>query len=571
MIRTIRAVLCVAGTAGLLVLVPIVYRSPEATYGGADPRLLVLEAGAAAALLLVAALGPPRAASILLAIVGGVWLVPEIAGAVGVSLLVRTVADTIAFLIAAILLGALVLRAGPVDARARRALLVSVVGAVVASLARLLLVDPFEDVDCWRTCEHNPLLAGDAGGVGAAVELVALLGLAFGVLWAASLVLRAHPRGPAAPAALAGWLLLGGFVVSLFVRPREVSVATEDVIAVTLFVVVQLAAMAWLAAAVWEIWLRWRLESRLAHLVDLLGSTADPEVLARSLRSAVRDPGLRLAYWAASRECYVDAAGHPTTLVEPGPGERLTTVVRRGQIIAAVVHSRRVDGARLERALGPAIRLALENTQLRAAALAELNELTTSRTRVVEQGELERRRLERNLHDGAQQRAVSLSLLVRLLVDRSPAIDQNAAQRAEALTRTLIEELRRVARGIYPTVLADAGLTGAIVDLAERSSDFPIVVEDLPQARYPGTVETTAFLVVRAGILDAHVRGATSATVNGTQLDGTLRVGVQDDASPVPELVVTEFDDQVGALGGTLMVSGAPGCRRIEVTLPCGS
>jgi signal transduction histidine kinase len=291
-------------------------------------------------------------------------------------------------------------------------------------------------------------------------------------------------------------------------------------------------------------------------------------MLTDSLRNAVREPGLRLAYWAPTRQSYVDTGGRPTTSAEPGPGERVTAIVRRGQTIAAIVHSRRVDGPRLERALGPALRLALENTQLRAAALAELDELSRSRTRVVERGELERRRLERNLHDGAQQRVMALALLVRVLAGSS-AVDQKAGRRAEALTRTLVEELRRVARGIYPAVLADAGLVGAVVDLAERSGDFPVVVGEFPEGRHPGTVETTAYLVIRAGIADARGRGATSVTVAGAHFDGTLRVSVEDDASSAPDSVVTELADQVGALGGTLVMNGTAGRRRAEVVLPC--
>ena len=148
----------------------------------------------------------------------------------------------------------------------------------------------------------------------------------------------------------------------------------------------------------------------------------------------------------------------------------------------------------------------------------------------MERAELERRRLERNLHDGAQQRAVSLALLVRLLVDRLRATTRSQRSRAEALTRTLVEELRRVARGIYPAVLADAGLIGAVMDLAEQLERPPGRRRGSPRGSVPGHDRETAYLVVRAGIADARSRGATSATVNGRSVDGTLRVGVEDDA-----------------------------------------
>jgi signal transduction histidine kinase len=553
----------------------MVHRSPEETYGGADPRLLVLEAGAATALLVVSALGPARVASVLIAVAAALWLAPEMAGAVGISLPARSIADATGPVIVAVILVALCLRTGRVDARRDRPILAAVVVAVgaaaVAAVARLLVVDPFLQVDCWRACEHNPLLVLD-GSWGAGVELVALVGAAGGALGAGALGLREHRLAPAAATAdLAGWLLLGGLIAGLFVQPRGVTVATDDKAAVTVFVLVQLAALAWLAVLAWQAWRRWRLESRLAQLVDLLGNRSDPDMLVDSLREAVRDPGLRVAYWAPTHHRYVDIDGRVTAGAEPRPGERATTVVRHGQRVAAIVHSRRVDGHGLDRALGPALRLALENEQLRAAALAELAELERSRRRVVERGELERRRLERNLHDGAQQRAVSLALLVGMLARQPDARQTRSFRRAEALTRILVEELRRVARGIYPAVLSDAGLVGAVQDLAERSQDLPVAIDEFPTGRYPGTVESTAYLLVRAVIADARARGANTATVNGQHVDGTLRISVEDDATAPSELMSIEFADQVGALGGTMVNDGTPGRRRVEVVLPCGS
>jgi signal transduction histidine kinase len=570
--RAIRISVCLAGVAGLLVLTPMVYRSPEATYGGADGRLLALEAAAAVALLVVAAWGREATGAVLVAVVGSLWLVPELAGVSRMSEQVKTVSDTVGTALAAVLLGALVVRRGPMGDRRRLPVLVAAGAAAVACLARLLVVDPFTQVDCWRTCQHNPWFVG-AGDLGGTLELVARVVLAVGVLWAGVVLLHERAGASAATGSrfeLAGWVLLVGVVVSWFARPGAVSSATEDDLAVSVFVAVQLAAMGWLVAVCWEFWLRWRLESRLSHLIDLLGGRTDPELLTESLRRAVRDPGLRVAYWAPARESYVDTRGRPSTDAEPRPGERATTVAREGQLVATIAHARRVDGSRLERALAPALRLALENAQLRAAGLAELDELTRSRTRIVERAELERRRLERNLHDGAQQRVVSLALLVRVLAGDG-MVDPESGRRAQALTATLVEELRRVARGIYPAVLADTGLVGAVIDLAEQSNDLAVHVGDLPEGRYPGAVETTAYLVASAGVADARERGATSATVTGACVDGTLRISVEDDAALGPDRTAIALADQVGALGGTLTTNETPGRRTLEVVLPCAS
>ena len=571
--RAGRATVCLTGVVGLLAMVPVVHRSPLATYGGADPRLRALEVAASMSLLTVAVMGPPRVAAVLVALTGALWLVPEIGGAAGLPSAATTVAEALEPVLVATLLAALVLRAGPVSSGMVNPLVLAAIGSATAVLARVFLVDPFDDAACWRTCDHNPLLVGDwAWGV--AIEQGARLALGAGVVWAALLVPTGHGRartvGSGSRADLAGWLLLGLLVLEPWVRPGAVASVTDDVWAVVCFVATQVSAVAWLALLAQESWSRWRLEQRLAHLVDLLGSRSDPEALATSLRRAARNPSLRLAYWAPSRQVYVDADGQAVPFADPQPGELVTTISRRGCTIAVLVHSSRVNGPRLERALGPAIRLALENAQLRAAALAELDELTRSRARVVERGAVERRRLERNLHDGAQQRAVSLALLVRVFTGSATPADLEAGRRAEALTRTLVEELRRVARGIYPAVLADAGLAGALVDLAERSEDLPVVVLPLPECRFPGTIETTAYLVVRAGLGDARNRGATSTVVTGRQVGGSLLVRVEDDAV-APGRVPTELVDQVAALGGTVSLDGVPGRRRVEAVLPCGS
>ena len=265
----------------------------------------------------------------------------------------------------------------------------------------------------------------------------------------------------------------------------------------------------------------------MARWAGLLGGRRK-RAAGRSLRAALGDPGLRVAYWAPTQESYVDEDG-PTTSATPGPDERVTTVTRRGERIARIVHGRRVDGTRLDRAFGPALRLALENEQLRAAALAELDELTRSRTRVVERAAVERRRLERNLHDGAQQRAVTLALLVRLLPAQTPAehearpgrdldphLDRGAASGGpwHLPSGTHRRRAARCGRGRRRGLDRAAGGRG-----------------EFPDGRYPGTVESTAYLVVHDALTGARNRGATCAKVSGRHADGALRICVQDDAA----------------------------------------
>jgi signal transduction histidine kinase len=561
--KALRVAVSLVGVIGLVLVVPILDESSEVTFGGIDSRLLFLEVGAALALLAVAALAPPRPASALVAVVGAAWLLPELAGGVGVPLAARTVGDAIAPLLVASLLAGIVLGSGRLDAASRAAVVVTLAGAMVATIARLLLMDPFYDVSCWRACEHNPLLLADPA-VGDVTYLVGILGMTTGVAWAASRHVAKRRRRGALLADAGGWLVLLGLILSLvWAAPPS----SGRGLAVAL--IAQVAAIGWLAALCRETWLRWRLESRLAQWVGLLGSRRG-EPLADSLRGALNDPDLQVAYWAPTQGSYVDAHGRPCSSESLGAHERVTTVTRRGQTVARIVHHRRVDGARLERAFGPALSLALENEQLRAVALSELDELTRSRTRVVERAAVERRRLERNLHDGAQQRAVTLALLVRLLPAPGPT-EQETKTRAEALTRTLTEELRRVARGIYPAVLTDAGLRGAVADLAEGSSELPVVVTEFPEGRYPGTVESTAYLVVHAALAGARRLGATCAEVSGRHTEGELRICIVDDAAGAHERIGNGLVDQVSALGGQVDEVESPGLYRLKVTLPCAS
>jgi signal transduction histidine kinase len=276
-------------------------------------------------------------------------------------------------------------------------------------------------------------------------------------------------------------------------------------------------------------------------------------------------------YWAPARGCYVNAEGESAGATMAGETQ-VTFVTRHGQPVAALAHSEAVNGERLDRALGAALRLALENEQLRAAALAELRELQLSRSRIVERAQLERRRLERNLHDGAQQRVVSLALRVRMLGQRLNGDGQRGlAARAEALTRATVEELRRVARGIYPAVLADAGLSGAILDLAESSTDLPVSLDTLPPGQYTGPVETTAYLVIAAAIAEARRRDATQVSVSGNEHDARLVIDIRDDAASGRRPGVTELADQVHALAGELVVEPESSGTRVRLELPCGS
>jgi signal transduction histidine kinase len=222
-------------------------------------------------------------------------------------------------------------------------------------------------------------------------------------------------------------------------------------------------------------------------------------------------------------------------------------------------------------------RLALANERLQAEVRAQLEEVRASRVRMVEAADAERRRVERNLHDGAQQRLVSLSLTLRLLQRRAAAIDEDLAadvtMAADEL-RCAIEELRELARGIHPTILAEQGLGPALEALAEQAP-VPVNVAGIPSRRLPQTLEATAYFLVAEALANvAKHAGASQVMVVADLTEDHLVVEVLDDgrggATEDAGTGLRGLRDRVAAIGGTLSLHSPPAagtCLRAE--LPC--
>ena len=227
--------------------------------------------------------------------------------------------------------------------------------------------------------------------------------------------------------------------------------------------------------AVLSVMLRARMaRAGVADLVVELGQTPTPARLRDALANALGDPSLQVAYWAPTQDRFVDAAGEPMELPEDGTGQAVTMLERNGVREAAIIH----DAILLEEpgliaSVASAMRLAVENDRLTAEVEAQLTEVRASRARIVEAGDAERRRVERDLHDGAQQRLVSLSLELRLARTRlgddgDPAVRRSLEQAADE-ARAALAELRELARGIHPLILTEAGLGAAVESLADRT------------------------------------------------------------------------------------------------------
>jgi signal transduction histidine kinase len=321
---------------------------------------------------------------------------------------------------------------------------------------------------------------------------------------------------------------------------------------------------------------------RLAHayvsdLVRELAATP-PAELAGPVGRALGDPRLEVVYWMPSRRSYVDAHGRPYELPKSGSRRAATELARDGQPVAALVH----DAALLEEqglldSICEAARLSLENARLHAELQAQLRKVRESRTRIVNAADEERERIERDLHDGAQQRLVALALDLRLAERELAGQDPRTTallQAAVSSLQTAVEELRELAHGVYPSILTQSGLLAALEELATRTS-VPVSVV-APTERFTAEVEATAYFVACEAVANA-VKHAEAHAVNIEVVrDGsTLVVSVVDDgrggADPDGS-GLRGLADRLEARGGRLWVeSPAGGPTRITGEIPCES
>jgi len=303
-------------------------------------------------------------------------------------------------------------------------------------------------------------------------------------------------------------------------------------------------------------------------LTAVLAERPPPGKLEEVLAAAVGDPTLRVAYWLETSRRFVGADGNGVPEPVPGAERATTPILRRGQRLAVVTHDAGVvDGAVLERELRPAARLAVENERLQAEVLAELDELRRSRARIVERGDRERQRLERNLHDGAQQHLLALFYDLRLARASAEADgDTELTELVESAVedaQSALEELRELAHGIYPAILAEAGLGPALETLADEAS-LPVELKTVPQERQPSSVEAAAYFAVAEAVDDASARAATSVQVDAICAGGRLVVVIEDDGRE-RRGSLGHVADRIGAISGSVEL----GPTALRASIPC--
>jgi signal transduction histidine kinase len=460
-------------------------------------------------------------------------------------------------------------------------LLVGAMGAVVLVMymPRLFVAREFEVpspfTSCMRDCPENAFFALDRepAFIDGVVRPVGVA-LVFLVMTAVVLRLRKRRReatpltrrmlGPvvAVTAARAG--LLG---VAIVVRHVDSSTRSVEVVAWLLALAIPAIALAFLAGLV-----RWRLFAgdALQRLTECVRDVPNAVTLRGAFADAFKDPTLEIVLPATGSDAgWLDSAGRPVTLPEPGTGRGVSEIRNDGRLVAVLVHDEGLWAwPELVRASVAVAGVVLDNQRLAAQAEASMRELRRSRARMASSAVRERRRIERDLHDGAQQRLVALRIELELaedLIRTDPARGAARLHELEAELDDALEELRSLAHGVYPPLLADRGLDDGLRAVADRSA-IPVELDLHELGRYPLEIENAVYFCVLEALqnVQKHAGGAHRAVV---RLDGSspgeLRFAVVDDGAGVaalrPGVGITNMKDRLAAVGGEVTVTSTVG------------
>ena len=313
-------------------------------------------------------------------------------------------------------------------------------------------------------------------------------------------------------------------------------------------------------------------------LADLHG--ASPEGVRAALADVLGDPELDVAFWMPERKVYVNAAGAPYDFPVHDPGRAITAIRgTEGKPLAALVHDVGLENEpALVRDAAAAAGLALENARLHAELRAQLVLVQESRARIVAAGDEEPRRLERDLHDCAQQQLVALALQLRatqrrLGGDMPDEVHEVLSSTVGELQRA-VEQLRELAHGVHPSVLTQSGLAAALQALAAQTPTV-VTVAQAPTERLPPPIEAAAYFVACEALTNAVKHAdATRITISAFQRDGYLVIEVADDGAGGADAKgsgLRGLADRVEAHGGRFWVESHDGAGTRVGELPCES
>jgi signal transduction histidine kinase len=463
---------------------------------------------------------------------------------------------------------------GRLRTRFERLTLVGVYAVSFGTSAVILVTWDPRTVGC-QACPWEPALFPSGTAFEAAFTLNDRSGIVLAPMFLGAVVLRWLRASPAerrdlTPLWIATSLLATAYLVDAFVTPVD-----EESFSYLLWQIRAVLEIAVPVVFLWGLLSRSLARTAVGDLVLELERPLPAEDLRAALSKALGDPSLDVAYAIDQDPRWVDATGEPVTLPTGDAERRSATIVRRdAEPVAALVHDAALDPA-LVRAVGAAAGMAIANERLRAEVRAQLTEVQASRQRIVEAGDRERRRVERDLHDGAQQRLVTLAVSLAMLREHGTgdlATDTALGEASEEL-RQALRELRELARGIHPAILTEEGLGAAVESLAQRAAPSVCVRTDLG-GRLPAPVEATAYFVVSEALTNvAKYARATRTSVDLQQRAGSLHLEVADDGVGGADVQAGSglrgLTDRVAALGGSLRVESPPGAgTRVVVEIP---
>jgi signal transduction histidine kinase len=549
-----------------------------------QPLEQTIHAGIAAAYIgagVVAVLRRPgNAVGPLMAAVGFLWLVQDLYWVwLPVPITIATTFER--FYQAALANLALIFPAGRFSGRFERRVTVGVYAwSVGNNLVRMLFYEP--DYEGCQGCPHNVLQIVRDRAWFRVVDHISAYGSLVVIAAAAAVIVRHWWRATrAARHVMAPVLWMVGPAVTFIVAQELENVVTVSAYTQHVIIDYLSAGLAVLPVGFLIGLLRTRLAyAQVGALLPELSSQLAPGRVRSALASTLHDPQLELLYWSPASESYVDLAGQVREPIA-GPGRALSPIEgESGPLAVMIVDKIALEEPQLLQAAAAMARLALENERLQAEVRSQLVQLRSSTTRILEAGQDARRRIERDLHDGAQQRLLALSMVLGRARARADAKEDaelaGFLDRAAEDLQQAIGELRELARGIHPMLLTQEGLASALKALAERAP-LPVLVS-APQRRLPETVESAVYFLVCEAVTNAARHSRASAVWVQVSIEGQeLIVRVRDDGvGGIDETVssggsgLVGMRDRVIAVGGRMSIASPQGeGTTITARLPC--
>jgi PAS domain S-box-containing protein len=451
-----------------------------------------------------------------------------------------------------------------------------IAGSAVAIVAFLYLPSvlfeqfpvPSPWTGCHSACPPNAFAITDSepGVVSALTSIRDLVGVILYLAAATTILHRRWGRsevarrvhGPVLAVATVYFLASAAFLVGRKISPDA---DLTEVLALVALVSTPALVVAFFAGLI-----RWRIAAHNAWRQLTAGGEASH--VRDLIAEAVKDPSVEIGYWGGRERRWIDEEGRPFALPPAGSVRAVNEVSSKGHLMAIIVHE---DAYSIESALREVVQgvtlMALAQQRVEAEARASLRDLTESRTRILSAIDRDRLRIERDLHDGAQQRLIAL----KVVADRGAEDAAGDAEQAAALFRRIgsdasaaLDEVRALARGVYPALLVDHGLVEALRDAAARS---PVHAQVRARGvrRYPQEVEAAVYFCCLEALQNAEKHsGATSITIDLIG-NGEVRFEVRDDgcgfepAEPQHGAGLGNMSDRVEAVGGKLRIDSVPG------------